>query len=75
MTDRTSNSPPEVVIDKEGIGARLRGVLSYYIRWSEIQTIHIDVISYKEAGAEAFWVIDGESPKPGSPSFGPYCRK
>src|SRR5262249_37751908 len=69
MSDANIDNPPTVVIDDSGIGAWLGGVLSYYIRWSEIRRIQIDVIGYGEMGAEAFWSIDGEEPALDSPAF------
>ena len=63
------NEPPSVEIDEHGIGAWLGGVREYYILWSDIRTIDIDVVGYGDSGAEAFWVIEGTSGAP--PFFAP----
>jgi hypothetical protein len=46
MSDETSIKPPEVVTDDHGFGAWFSGTLNYYIRVSEIETIHIEVVGY-----------------------------
>ena len=69
MTDEASDGPPAVVLDDQGIGAWLGGVCEYYIRWTEIRTIEIDVVGYGDMGAEAFWAIYGADRAKDAPSF------
>jgi len=69
MSDETTDSPPEVVFDVHGIGALIAGVMTYYIRWADIQTIKVEVVGYGEAGAEAFWSIESAQSAPESPGL------
>ncbi|MGH9460534.1 MAG: hypothetical protein ACRD1X_04920 [Vicinamibacteria bacterium] len=69
MTDLSLNEPPRVEFDETGIAAWLSGVREFYIRWSDICTVEIDVVDYCDTDAEAFWLIDGSQSTPGAPAF------
>ena len=64
-----SEKPPTAFIDDEGIGVIMGGVREFYIRWSEIRTVAVEVISYGGVTSEAFWWVEGSNPIEGSPAF------
>src|SRR5882672_9533806 len=69
MTDQGLNEPPRVEFNEAGIAAWISGVREYYIRWSDIRTVEIDVVTSGDMYAEAFWAIDGSQSTPDEPAF------
>lgn len=52
--------PPAVVVDDEGVGAWLNGVLTCEISWRAVERIEIQVVAVPELGyGEGFWAITG----------------
>ena len=69
MTDQNVNEAPRVEFDEAGIAAWFSGARQFYVRWLDIRTVEIEVITSGEVYAEAFWAINGSQSTPGNFAF------
>ena len=62
------SGPPALVVDSNGVAAWLGGVLTYQIRWDQIEEVTIGVLAVPEVEyPEAFWSVTGKGMSFGAP--------